>query len=101
VALFIGEIPLTDYAPPGTDAVPFSLEPLIGRHEAFLLKNHGLLTIGATLEETMNRHETIEHYAHILLHARSLGKVDSIPPEDHARLEKLRLDAAGKNHRSR
>ncbi len=97
----MGEIPLTTYAPPGTKAVPASLEPFIGKHEAFLLKNHGLLTIGATLEEAMNRHETIEHYAHILWHARALGNVDVIPPEDRARLEKLRLDTAEKNHHSR
>jgi len=101
VVLFVGEIPLTTYAPPGTDAVPASLKPFIGQHEAFLLKNHGLLTIGATLEEAMNRHETIEHYAHILLHARTLGKIDCIPPDDLVRLEKMHQDDAGKNHHGR
>jgi L-fuculose-phosphate aldolase len=101
VVLFVGEIPLTRYAPPGTGAVAQSLEPFIARHEAFLLKNHGLLTIGATLEEAMNRHETVEHYAHILLHARALGRADSIPADDRARLEKLRLNAAGKKYHGR
>ena len=97
VVLFVGEIPLTDYAPPGTEAVPASLEPYVAAHQAFLLRNHGLLTIGATLEEAMNRHETVEHYAHILLHARTLGKVASIPAEDRARLVRLRRDSAGGN----
>jgi L-fuculose-phosphate aldolase len=90
VALFVGNIPLTYYAPPGTDAVPKSLEPHIETSNAFLLRNHGLLTIGRTLEEAFNRHETVEHYARIVLLARRLGSVEAIPSEDFQRLEKMR-----------
>ncbi|MDZ4723893.1 MAG: class II aldolase/adducin family protein [candidate division Zixibacteria bacterium] len=90
VVLFVGEIPLTDYAPPGTDAVPKSLEPFIESCSAFLLRNHGLLTIGRTLDEAMQRHETVEHYAKILHHARMLGNLNCIPPNDFARLENIR-----------
>lgn len=90
VVLFVGNIPLIYYAPPGTDAVPKSLEPHIETSNAFLLRNHGLLTIGRTLEEAFNRHETVEHYAHIVLLARRLGSVEAIPPEDFKRLEKMR-----------
>lgn len=90
VVLFIGGIPLTDYAPPGTDAVPKSLEPFIENNNAFLLRNHGLLTIGRSLEEAFHRHETAEHYARIVHLARQLGNVDAIPSEDFQRLEKMR-----------
>jgi len=90
VALFVGNIPLIYYAPPGTDAVPKSLEPHIETSNAFLLRNHGLLTLGRTLEEAFNRHETVEHYAHIVLLARRLGSVEAIPSEDFKRLEKMR-----------
>jgi L-fuculose-phosphate aldolase len=90
VALFVGNIPLTYYAPPGTDAVPKSLEPHIATSNAFLLRNHGLLTIGRSLEEAFNRHETVEHYAHIVLLTRHLGSVETIPSEDFTRLEKMR-----------
>lgn len=96
VVLFVGGIPLTDYAPPGTDAVPRSLEPHIESNNAFLLRNHGLLTIGQSLDEAYNRHEMVEHFAKIVTLARQLGNVDSIPSEDFARLEKMRsrLEAA-------
>lgn len=90
VVLFVGGIPLTDYAPPGTDAVPKSLEPHIEGNNAFLLRNHGLLTIGWTLEEAYNRMETVEHYAQIVHHAYQLGSINSIPSEDYQRLEKMR-----------
>lgn len=96
VVVGIGGIPLTDYAPPGTDAVPKVLEPLLEHNNAFLLRNHGLLTIGRSLEEAYNRHETVEHYARIVHLARQLGNVESIPSEDFQRLAKMRqkLDEA-------
>ncbi len=90
IVLFVGNIPLTDYAPPGTHSVPQSLEPVIETNNAFLLRNHGLLTIGRTLEEAFNRHETVEHYARIVLLARRLGSVGTIPSEDFKRLETTR-----------
>ncbi len=88
--LFLGSIALTEYAPPGTEAVGDSLEPFIDNSTAFLLRNHGVLTIGRDLREAFYRHETVEHYARILHYARQLGKIDSIPADDVARLERIR-----------
>ncbi len=90
VVVFIGGLPLTDYAPPGTDAVPKSLEPFIENNNAFLLRIHGLLTVGNSLEEAYNRVETIEHYAKTVYLAYQLGNVNCIPTEDYQRLEKMR-----------
>lgn len=100
VVVFIGGIPLTDYAPPGTDAVPKALERHIEKNNAFLMRNHGLLTIGHTLEQAYNRHEIVEHYARIVHLARQLGNVDTLPSDDFKRLEKIRhkLDDAWKNN---
>ncbi len=91
VVLFVGKIPLTQYAPPGTDAVGASLDPFLGDSNAFLLRNHGLLTVGSDLQQAFFRHETVEHYARIVHLARRLGNVDSIPEDDHRRLEQMRL----------
>jgi L-fuculose-phosphate aldolase len=90
VVLSVGAVPMTDYAPPGTEAVPRALEPFIDDNDAFLLRNHGLLTLGRDLEEAYNRHETVEHYARIVAAARQLGRVDAIPPDDVRRLEAMR-----------
>jgi len=90
VVLFVGRIPLTEYAPPGTEAVPKSLAPFAADHEAFLLRNHGLLTVGRNLREAWHRHETVEHYARILLLAGQLGSTQSIPANDVRRLEEMR-----------
>ena len=101
VVVSVGKIPLIDYAPPGTSAVPDSLAPYLNDCNAFLLRNHGLLTIGSTLEEAYNRHETVEHFAKILQIARSLGPVNRIPHDDYLRLVKLREDAEGKNSKGK
>lgn len=95
VVVFVGPIALCEYAPPGTEAVPRSLEPFIRSHHAFLLRNHGLLTIGRSLEEASNRHETVEHYARILRLARQFGEwsVHSIPRDDFDRLTRIRLQS--------
>ncbi len=95
VVVFVGPIALCEYAPPGTEAVPRSLEPLIKTHCAFLLCNHGLLTIGRSLEEASNRHETVEHYAHILRLARQFGElsVNRIPRADFDRLTRIRIQS--------
>jgi L-fuculose-phosphate aldolase len=91
----VGTVPLTNYAPPGTEAVPQSLEPHIAESNAFLLRNHGLLTLGRTLEEAYNRHETVEHFARILSVARQLGEVDLIPAHDIERLVSIRTRLFG------
>jgi L-fuculose-phosphate aldolase len=101
IVVGVGGIPLTDYAPPGTESVPKSLEPFIETSSAFLLRNHGLLTIGRDVEEAYLRHETVEHYAHIVFLAMQLGSINSIPTEDFQRLEKMRrkLDQAWQRDR--
>jgi L-fuculose-phosphate aldolase len=96
VIVYVGEIPLTPYAAPGTDAVPRSLAPFIQKHNAFLLSNHGLLTIGWTMDEALNRHETVEQFARIMAVARQLGPVNHIPSED---LKRLAATRPGPEHR--
>lgn len=90
VVVFVGPIAMCSYAPPGTEAVPKSLLPCIATHNAFLLRNHGLLTIGRSMEEASNRHETVEHYAKILWLAKQLGDWKRIPEDDFRRLTQIR-----------
>jgi len=90
VAVFVGEIPLIDYAPPGIGAISKAITPFVKEHNAFLLRNHGLLTIGRTIDEAFHRHETVEHYARILFLAIRLGNVNTIPNDELKRLDELR-----------
>jgi len=92
--LFVGRICLTEYAAPGTEAVPAALASYISENNAFLLRNHGLLTLGRDLTEAHWRHETVEHSAKIYFLARQLCEPKNIPAEDFRRLTKMRQELA-------
>lgn len=47
---------------------------VIKKYDAVLLKNHGLVTVGATLKEAFYRAEIIEEAARILIVSRIFGK---------------------------
>jgi len=66
-------VPLARYATTGTDEVAASLVPLIPRHEAILMANHGAVAYGETLLEAFLKMETVEHLAYVSLVAHQLG----------------------------
>jgi len=70
----LGSIPLAPYAPPGTDALSASLEPLIANHNAILMANHGVVTYGCDLLTAFHHMEMVEHHARISLVTELLGK---------------------------
>ena len=88
--LTIGWVPTCDYATPSTMEIPDSLMPYIQEHDAFLLKNHGALTVGNTLTKAFFTMEEVEFNAVICKHARELGMVDEIPCEQLEKLMELR-----------
>ena len=69
----LGTIPLAPYGMPGTWELCESLQPLVGKHNAILLENHGVVTCGQDLTAAYQRLETVEQFARILLIAHSLG----------------------------
>ncbi|MEW5795230.1 MAG: class II aldolase/adducin family protein [Candidatus Zixiibacteriota bacterium] len=90
MVVLVGPVALTEYAPPGTEAVPKALEPFFANHDAFLLRNHGLVTVGRSVMIAWQRHEIVEHAARILHLSRTLGGPQHIPGSDFERLENLR-----------
>lgn len=73
VIVSVGAVPLAPYATPSTGEVPASLRPWIPTHDAILLANHGLVTVGATVLDAWRRMEKVEHAARTLLLAEALG----------------------------
>lgn len=90
VIMFLGKIPLALYATPTTDEVPLSLAPFIEKHNAFLLENHGVLTVGKGIYEAYNRLEMVEHLAKVNLLCKTLGSTEEISLESLSKLEKLK-----------
>lgn len=89
VVTTIRSVPLAEYATPSTAAVGASIEPLLETSDAILLKNHGVLTVGADLESAFRNMETVERFAQIVWLARALGHVDTLPADEVHRLLEL------------
>ena len=82
VILQLGEVPLVPYATPGSDALADAFEPFLASHDGFLMANHGATTVAPTLTTALQRMESLEHAARILLAARALGRVNELSAAD-------------------
>jgi len=67
VVVGLGQIPLVQYATPGTQELSDAIEPFVPHYDALLLANHGAVTCGPDLLTAFFRMETIEHSAKITL----------------------------------
>jgi L-fuculose-phosphate aldolase len=86
----LGSIPLAEYATPSTAELPEAVRKYIKAHDGMLLANHGALTVGTDLFSAYYKMETIEHFAHISLVARMLGRENLISRDEVMRLQELR-----------
>ena len=88
--LTIGAVPTCDYGTPSTMEIPDSLDPYLQDHDAFLLRNHGALTVGCNLTKAFFVMEEVEFNAIICKHAMELGAVHEIPNNELKKLMELR-----------
>jgi len=90
LAIYIGPVPSVPYATPGTKEMAAVLEPLLPKHNAFLLKRHGVLVLGTDLKDAFNRLEHLEHVAHV---AHLVCSIGTIEPLTKTELRKLTAHA--------
>ncbi len=88
--LTIGNVPTCDYGTPSTMEIPDSLDPYLQKHDAFLLRNHGALTVGCNLTKAFFVMEEVEFNAVICKHAMDLGAVHEISNDQLKKLMDLR-----------
>ena len=86
VVITLGSIPLARYGCPGTKELSESLAPLIPRHDAILMANHGVVTYGENLLHAYMNMETVEHFARIALVVHQLGRQQLLSGEDVSKL---------------
>ena len=90
VIVSLGGIPLAGYGTPGTDEFYEPVLKYLQDYDAFLLQNHGALTIGPDVMGAYYKMETLEHFAHIAITAIQLGNLKSIKEPDVQKLLDLR-----------
>lgn len=86
VILSMGCIPLAEYSTPTTEEVARAIRGLIPHNDALLLSNHGAVTYGNDMESAYFKMETLEHFAHISINARILGRERVLTREELNRL---------------
>lgn len=90
IIVTLGSIPLAPYGTPSTQKLPETLRPFVHHNDAFLLANHGAVTVGKELWDAYYKMERLEHYAHILFISRQLGGEKILPKEQVQELLDLR-----------
>jgi len=99
VVIVLGSVPIAAYGTPSTEELPNNLLNLIQDYDAFLLENHGALTIGPDVVNAYHKMETLEHFAQISLVARQLGQENVLSRENVQKLMQVRekLGIKGRN----
>jgi L-fuculose-phosphate aldolase len=90
VIIVLGGIPLIEYGTPGTEEFYKPVLPLLNDYDAFLLANHGVLTVGKDVINAFHKMETVEHFAHIAFVAQQLGTITTLNKEQVQKLTDLR-----------
>lgn len=79
VIIAFGCVPLAGYGLPGTPELTEPMRPLIPKHDALLMANHGAVCYGEDVLQAYFRMETVEHSARIQLVAELLGGPNVLP----------------------
>ncbi|GAB4533049.1 MAG: class II aldolase/adducin family protein [Anaerolineales bacterium] len=77
----LGSIPTTDFALPSSPQNAAAIRTLLPHHDALMLRQHGSLTVGRTLEEALINLERLEHTAHVQYLAQTLGRIVPLPED--------------------
>lgn len=94
-----GAVEASAYAFPGTEELGEAVVAALGERNAALIRNHGLVGVGATLAEALRVCEMTERAAHIYAAAKAFGEPSPLPPdavETETALFRMRREAGGR-----
>ncbi len=92
---FGGAIPVGAYAKIGGEEIGREIVRSIGGSCAILMKNHGVFTIGPTVEAAVKAAVMTEDVARTVYYALQLGQPDELPPEEVARAHRRYVEKYG------
>lgn len=90
VIIVLGTIPLVEYGTTGTEELYGMISKYVKDYDAFLLANHGVVTLGKTVLDAYHKMETVEHAAKIQFIAKQLGNVNMLSKKQSNKLIELR-----------
>jgi len=72
-------IPMSRFAPPGTDELADNLVEAMRGHVACLMPHHGITTVGKTVEEAAENARVVESLAELQYHVLQVGEPEPLP----------------------
>ena len=70
-------VPVVPFEQPGSEALALAVQKTIKDYDALILENHGIVTVGSTIEAACNLNEMVEEAAKIQLLAMTLAGKDA------------------------
>ncbi|MBD3292188.1 MAG: class II aldolase/adducin family protein [Armatimonadia bacterium] len=92
IAVALWEVPCAEYGTPGTLEVPESALPMLETADAFLLRNHGVVTVAPDVWEAYYRMETVEQGAKVGSIIGQLGGTETFDEEQLRDLAAIRRE---------
>ena len=89
-------VAVADYAFPSTEELGENVIAALGERKAVLMRNHGFVGVGRSVEEALAVARQGEHLAQVFALARSLGNAEPLPAdivEAEMELYRMRRDA--------
>lgn len=75
-------VPVVPFKHPGSEALAEAVQKKIAKYDAVILENHGIVTVGSTIEDACNLNEVVEEAAKIQLLAMTVGGRDALNLEE-------------------
>jgi L-ribulose-5-phosphate 4-epimerase len=95
--LFGGPIPVSEYVPPGDEAIgrEFAAKTGSGRFRALLMRSHGVFTAGYSAADALIAAMIVEHSAMVSYLAEQADRPVALPDEETARLHRQYMEGYG------
>ncbi|MEW6653992.1 MAG: class II aldolase/adducin family protein [Bacteroidota bacterium] len=90
VIIVLGTVPLVEYGTTGTEELYGNISKYVDDYDAFLLANHGVVTLGKSALDAYHKMETVEHAAKIQFISNQLGNVNTLAKKQSSKLIALR-----------
>ena len=93
LAALVGDVPTIKYVIPSGKELADEIKKVIKKHNAILMCNHGLLTVGSNLKEAYYRTLLIEDACKTFVAAKSLGKMKIFTKKEAKQINNLKAES--------
>ncbi|POZ93381.1 L-ribulose-5-phosphate 4-epimerase [Petrotoga halophila] len=80
------QVPVSNYAPVGTEAIGKAVIEVVNQAKAVLLSKHGVIVMGKNIKETIRKAIFLEEVAQTAYLARTIGNPESLDEKEAKRL---------------